>query len=157
MLGHDEKRLHVFHALHRTDDDALLATAEQMLLHVDTAAGRAASAAPAVLDRVARLAAAHAALPRPSARAARSPRRDEHHADDGGEHAGPAAAVEPLAEQPPREHSQPCQAQRRSSPSGRREERAAVGSVVPPSRPSHSGAAAVRAAVVQRVEAARRR
>ena len=38
LLGHDEKRLHVFHALHRTDDGALVATAEQMLLHVDTAA-----------------------------------------------------------------------------------------------------------------------
>src|SRR5215208_5106823 len=36
LLGHDEKRLHVFHALHRTGDGALLATAEQMLLHVDT-------------------------------------------------------------------------------------------------------------------------
>jgi carnitine 3-dehydrogenase len=65
VLGHDPKRLHVFHALHRTDDDALVATAEQMLLHVDTRAGRAAPAAPAVLERVARIAAAHARLPRP--------------------------------------------------------------------------------------------
>ena len=39
LLGHDEKRLHLFHALHRTGDDALLATAEQMLLHVDAARG----------------------------------------------------------------------------------------------------------------------
>ena len=65
VLGHDEKRLHVFHAIHRTEDDALLATAEQMLLHVDTRADRAAPAAPPVLDRIARLAAAHAHLPRP--------------------------------------------------------------------------------------------
>ena len=43
----------------------LLATAEQMLLHVDAATGRAAPAAPAVLERVAAIAAAHAALPRP--------------------------------------------------------------------------------------------
>ena len=55
----------MFHALHRTADGALLATAEQMLLHVDAASGRAAPAAPAVLERVARIAAAHAALPRP--------------------------------------------------------------------------------------------
>ena len=65
LLGHDEKRLHVFHALHRTDDGALLATAEQMLLHVDAGSGRAAPAPGAVLRRVARIAAAHAALPRP--------------------------------------------------------------------------------------------
>jgi carnitine 3-dehydrogenase len=71
VLGHDEKRLHVFHAMHRTDDDALLATAEQMLLHVDAAAGRAAPAGDEVLARVARIAAAHAALPRPP-RAGRS-------------------------------------------------------------------------------------
>ena len=65
ILDHDEKRLHVFHALHRTDGDGLLATAEQMLLHVDAATGRAAPAAPAVLERVAAIAAAHASLPRP--------------------------------------------------------------------------------------------
>jgi carnitine 3-dehydrogenase len=71
LLGHDEKRLHVFHSLHRTGDDALLATAEQMLLHVDTRAGRAAPAGPQLLARIARIAEAHAALPRPD-RAGRS-------------------------------------------------------------------------------------
>ena len=78
ILGHDEKRLHLFHSLYRTGDDALLATAEQMLLHVDTRAERAAPAAPELLERIARIAAAHAALPRPE-RAGRSigiPRRD---------------------------------------------------------------------------------
>jgi carnitine 3-dehydrogenase len=65
LLDHDPKRLHIFHALYRTDDDALLATAEQMLLHVAASTGRSAPAAPAVLDRVAGIAAAHAALPRP--------------------------------------------------------------------------------------------
>jgi carnitine 3-dehydrogenase len=65
LLGHDEKRLHVFHALHRTADDALLATAEQMLLHVDTETERVRPAAPEVLARIARIGAAHAALPRP--------------------------------------------------------------------------------------------
>ncbi|HZH24138.1 MAG TPA: carnitine 3-dehydrogenase [Solirubrobacteraceae bacterium] len=65
LLGHDDKRLHVFHSLYRSADDELLATAEQMLLHVDTAAGRAGPAAPALLKRIARIAEAHAALPRP--------------------------------------------------------------------------------------------
>src|SRR5919108_2918947 len=65
LLGHDEKRLHVFHSLYRTDDGALLATAEQMLLHVDTATERVAPAAPELLARIERIARAHAALPRP--------------------------------------------------------------------------------------------
>ena len=75
LLGHDEKRLHLFHALHRSDDDALVATAEQMLLHVDTAAERAAPARPEVLARLARIAEAHAGLPRPerAGRAIRPP------------------------------------------------------------------------------------
>ncbi len=71
ILGHDEKRLHVFHSLYRTEDDALLATAEQMLLHVDTRAERAAPAAPELLERIRGIAAAHAELPRPE-RAGRS-------------------------------------------------------------------------------------
>jgi carnitine 3-dehydrogenase len=65
ILGHDEKRLHLFHALHRSADDALLATAEQMLLHVDTTTDRVSPAAPELLARIARIADAHAALPRP--------------------------------------------------------------------------------------------
>jgi carnitine 3-dehydrogenase len=65
VLGFDDKRLHVFHELHRSGDDVLLATAEQMLLHVDTTAGRAQPAAPEILTRIAKLAAAHAVLPRP--------------------------------------------------------------------------------------------
>jgi carnitine 3-dehydrogenase len=65
LLGHDEKRLHVFHSLYRTGDGALLATAEQMLLHVDTRAERAAPAAPELLARIERIAQAHAELPRP--------------------------------------------------------------------------------------------
>jgi carnitine 3-dehydrogenase len=46
VLGHDAKRLHVFHSLFRTADDALIATAEQMLLHVDTRTERASAAEP---------------------------------------------------------------------------------------------------------------
>ena len=65
VLGFDEKRLHLFHELHRSGDDALLATAEQMLLHVDTAAGCAHPARPEILTRIADVAAAHAVLPKP--------------------------------------------------------------------------------------------
>jgi carnitine 3-dehydrogenase len=65
VLGFDDKRLHVFHELHRSRDRVLLASAEQMLLHVDTTAGRAHPARPEVLTRIARLAAAHKVLPRP--------------------------------------------------------------------------------------------
>jgi carnitine 3-dehydrogenase len=65
VLGFDEKRLHVFHSLERTTDETLLATAEQLFVHVDTRAGRAGPAGAEVLERVERIAAAHAALPRP--------------------------------------------------------------------------------------------
>ena len=65
VLTADEKRLHVFHRLHRGRDDALLATAEQMLLHVDTRAGRVCSARTEVAARVHALAAAQTMLPRP--------------------------------------------------------------------------------------------
>jgi carnitine 3-dehydrogenase len=65
VLGADEKRLHVFHTLSRVGEAEPLATAEQMLLHVDTRAGKAAPVDGAVRERVERLAAAHAELPRP--------------------------------------------------------------------------------------------
>ncbi len=71
ILGADEKRLHVFHTLLRDGEDDPVATAEQMLLHVDTAAGRAAPASGRVLEAVTRLRDAHAGLPRPE-RAGRS-------------------------------------------------------------------------------------
>jgi len=71
VLDADEKRLHVFHTLRRDGEDEPLATAEQMLLHVDTRAGRAAPASGAMLDSVLRLRDEHAALPRPE-RAGRS-------------------------------------------------------------------------------------
>jgi carnitine 3-dehydrogenase len=65
ILSTDEKRIHLFHSLHRSDDGMRLATAEQMLLHVDTNAGRACPARPDVLARVTRIADVHRDLPRP--------------------------------------------------------------------------------------------
>ncbi|HLY87038.1 MAG TPA: carnitine 3-dehydrogenase [Gaiellaceae bacterium] len=71
LLDSDEKRLHVFHVLFRDGESDPLATAEQMLLHVDTESGRAAAAREPVRERVAELARRHGELPRPE-RAGRS-------------------------------------------------------------------------------------
>jgi carnitine 3-dehydrogenase len=71
VLAADEKRLHLFHVLLRDGEPEPVATAEQMLLHVDTVSGRAAPAGGSVLERVTRLRDEHAALVRPD-RAGRS-------------------------------------------------------------------------------------
>jgi acyl-CoA thioester hydrolase len=65
VLDHDAKRLHIFHEMRHGDTDALLATAEQLLVHVDTEAGRSAAMPDDLLRRVAAVARAHAALPMP--------------------------------------------------------------------------------------------
>jgi carnitine 3-dehydrogenase len=65
VLGADEKRLQLFHELARSDGEGPLATAEQMLVHVDTASRRAAPAPEALRARLTRIASAHAVLPRP--------------------------------------------------------------------------------------------
>ncbi len=52
LLAVDDKRLHVFHRLYRGRDDALIATDEQMYLHVDTAAAKATAVDPAVRSQV---------------------------------------------------------------------------------------------------------
>jgi carnitine 3-dehydrogenase len=70
VLGCDSKRLHIFHSLHR-DDGELVATAEQMMLHVSAATGRAGPAGAGVLERVRAIVGAQSALPRPE-RAGRS-------------------------------------------------------------------------------------
>lgn len=68
LLGGDEKRIHLFHRMHAGGAEAdgeLSATAEQMLLHVDTAAGKVCAARPQVFARLKRIIDAHAALPKP--------------------------------------------------------------------------------------------
>jgi carnitine 3-dehydrogenase len=65
VVGVDAKRLHLFHVLERAGDTNPLATAEQMLLHVDAKAQRAAPAPQEISDRARRVADAHASLPRP--------------------------------------------------------------------------------------------
>ena len=71
VLDSDDKRLHVFHLLLREGEDEPVATAEQMLLHVDTGNGHASPAREPVRERVAALTQRHAELPRPE-RAGRS-------------------------------------------------------------------------------------
>jgi carnitine 3-dehydrogenase len=71
VLDSDEKRLHLFHVLLRDGEADPVATAEQMLLHVDTASGRAAPSRDPVRRQVAELTRQHAAMPRPE-RAGRS-------------------------------------------------------------------------------------
>ena len=68
VLSVDDKRLQVFHRLHRTADSTLLATCEQMYLHVDTQRKKACPIEPAVRARLTQLAAAHARLPDPAER-----------------------------------------------------------------------------------------
>jgi carnitine 3-dehydrogenase len=65
LLHHDAKRLHLFHEVRRAEDDALVATGEHMLLHVDSVAGRAVPAAAELIAALDRIAAAQASLPVP--------------------------------------------------------------------------------------------
>ena len=61
LLGHDAKRLHVFHQM--TSADCLAATCELMFLHVSD--GHVTPMPPEVVRAVTALAAGQAALPRP--------------------------------------------------------------------------------------------
>lgn len=76
VLGHDAKRLHVLHEMF-AEDTGCVATAEQLLLHVDMAAGRVAPFGEQIAGRLRRIAAAHAALAVPSyvGRPIRAPNR----------------------------------------------------------------------------------
>jgi carnitine 3-dehydrogenase len=65
VLGADAKRLHLFHTLVHARTDAVLATGEHVLLHVDTAQGRSSPMLDPLAAGVAAAAAAHQALPVP--------------------------------------------------------------------------------------------
>jgi acyl-CoA thioester hydrolase len=64
VLGVDAKRLHIAQEI-SSDSGAVLATAEQLLLHVDLAAGRATPFPAKIAARLVQIRIAHAALPRP--------------------------------------------------------------------------------------------
>ena len=64
VLGSDAKRLHIFHTMYRKGEP--LCTGEQMLVHVDTGAGRSAPLLAGPAAAVAAIAAAHASMPAPA-------------------------------------------------------------------------------------------
>lgn len=66
LLDADEKRLHIFHAMYNADTGILLATGEQMLVHVDMTAGRSAPMPDMLQARVDAVRKAHAHLPMPT-------------------------------------------------------------------------------------------
>jgi carnitine 3-dehydrogenase len=65
LLKVDDKRLHVLQRIHRGRDDELIATAEQMYLHVDTTAAKAAPVDAKVGGKLAAILQNHAGLPVP--------------------------------------------------------------------------------------------
>ncbi len=64
LLAHDAKRIHYVHAMYHATQGYLAATNELMSLHVSEATRRGAPMAPEVLERMAAIQKAHAALPR---------------------------------------------------------------------------------------------
>ncbi|SFQ52140.1 acyl-CoA thioester hydrolase [Pseudomonas sp. NFPP07] len=66
IIGHDRKRLHLYHSLHKVGDDLELAGNEQMLLHVDLAGPRSAPFSESVLQCLQAIAAEQADLPAPA-------------------------------------------------------------------------------------------
>ena len=65
VLSSDEKRLHVFSTIYNKATNEAVATAEQMMLHVDSKAGKAVSAPESVLSKLRAITEAHATLPKP--------------------------------------------------------------------------------------------
>jgi len=67
LLDFDSKRLHYFEELHHAEQGFLSATSENMALHVDMAARKTVPFPENILARLAKVKAAHAALPVPEA------------------------------------------------------------------------------------------
>lgn len=65
LLGADAKRLHVFHTMQHAHEGTLVATTEQMWLHVNQQSMRVEPMPPERLAQAQAVVAAHAALPRP--------------------------------------------------------------------------------------------
>ena len=65
LLGLDEKRLHLFHTMTHGLSHELLATTEQLLVHVDMKAASASPILPGVYEALSAIVAAHRELPIP--------------------------------------------------------------------------------------------
>jgi len=66
LLDADDKRLHIFHAMFHGTSSELLATGEQMLVHVDMEAGRSVPMPPGMQSKIQAIRTAHATLPLPA-------------------------------------------------------------------------------------------
>ncbi|MCP4356933.1 MAG: 3-hydroxyacyl-CoA dehydrogenase [Chloroflexi bacterium] len=65
LLGLDQKRLHFFHWMFHTTTDNLLATTEQMLVHVDMKASAASPITSSVYKALSAIMTAHKTMPIP--------------------------------------------------------------------------------------------
>lgn len=66
IIGHDAKRLHLYHSLHLVGGDKALAGNEQMLLHVDLAGPHSAPFTESTLGKLKALIAEQSDLPAPA-------------------------------------------------------------------------------------------
>jgi len=64
VIKADRKRIHILHSMHHKESDDLLATLEQILLHVDMNGPKASPFPLAADEKLQEIAAAHAKLPR---------------------------------------------------------------------------------------------
>lgn len=65
VLDSDAKRVHIWHEMYLGESDVLLASAEQLLVHVDSRAAKSAPMPTDLKDRVVAIQRAHAGLPVP--------------------------------------------------------------------------------------------
>ena len=66
LLDHDERFVHIFHEMRHGQTGDLIASAEQLLVHVDMAAGRSTAMPSYVQDRLASIRDTHRDLPTPA-------------------------------------------------------------------------------------------
>ncbi|WP_339544031.1 thioesterase family protein [Pseudomonas sp. RA_35y_Pfl2_P32] len=66
IIGHDRKRLHLYHSLHQVGEAQALAGNEQMLLHVDLAGPRSAPFSEQVAHKLLAMTALQSDLPTPA-------------------------------------------------------------------------------------------
>ena len=66
ILDHDAKRLHFIHMMYHAKEGYLAATNELMLMNIDYQTRRSAPWPDFAMERIEKLAAAHATLPRPA-------------------------------------------------------------------------------------------
>ena len=66
VLDHDRRRLHIYHEMRHGETDALIAMAEQLLVHVDMEAGRSSDMPEDLYEHIVAIRRAHAGLPQPA-------------------------------------------------------------------------------------------